>query len=288
MPELPEVETVRRGVDAAVVGKHITKVEVGRERSVRRVGKTTVIAGLTDATVMGTRRHAKYLMVDLDNGNSMMIHLRMSGRLILAAEGTTRPPHTHVVMHLAESPRAPSIQELWFVDPRTFGEVVVYPTAAEGDVVPELAELGIDPINTPLDPRGIHAVLQRKRSPIKAVLLSQRPVSGVGNIYADEILHRSHVHPRRAANRLSLSTVTTICENTVAVLAEAVELGGSTLADTQYVGLDGAYGGYQDEHMAYAREDQPCLTCAQIGATKSIRRIQVAGRSTFFCPACQH
>ena len=287
MPELPEVETVRRGVDAAVVGKHITRVEVGRERSVRRVGKKTVINGLTDATVTGTRRHAKYLMVDLDNGNSMMIHLRMSGRLILATEGATRPPHTHVVMHLAKSPLASSTQELWFVDPRTFGEVVVYPTAAEGDVVPELAELGVDPINTPLDPRAIHAVLQRKRSPIKAVLLSQRPISGVGNIYADEILHRSHVHPRRAANCLSLATVTTICENTVAVLAEAVELGGSTLADTQYVGLDGAYGGYQDEHMAYAREDQPCLTCAQNGTAKSIRRIQVAGRSTFFCPACQ-
>ena len=287
MPELPEVETVRRGVDAGVVGKRITKVEVGRERSVRRVGKKAVIAGLEGGAITGTRRHAKYLMVDLDNGHSMMIHLRMSGRLILADGGALRPPHSHVVMHLASKRAANATQELWFVDPRTFGEVVVYPTAAESDVVPELAALGVDPINTKLDPKLIHEVLQRKRSPIKAVLLSQRPISGVGNIYADEILHRSHVHPRRAANRLSLATVATICENTVAVLSEAVALGGSTLSDTQYVGLDGEYGGYQDEHLAYAREDEPCLTCAEKGTFKTIRRIQVAGRSTFFCPSCQ-
>jgi formamidopyrimidine-DNA glycosylase len=133
----------------------------------------------------------------------------------------------------------------------------------------------------------MHAALRTKRAPIKAVLLSQRPVSGIGNIYADEILHRSHVHPRRAANRLSAAKVGEICNQTVAVLTEAVALGGSTLVDTQYVGLDGSYGGYQDEHLAYGREDEPCLTCASVGREKLIKRIQVAGRSTFFCPFCQ-
>ena len=286
MPELPEVETVRRGVDAGVVGHKIIRVEVGRERSVRRVGKRAVIQGLEGGTIIGTRRHAKYLMIDLDNQHSMMVHLRMSGRLILASNGSPRPLHTHVVMHLAKRKSDPA-SELWFVDPRTFGEVVVYPTIAEADVVPELARLGVDPINSELDPDSIHAELSRRRSPIKAVLLSQTPISGIGNIYADEILHRSHIHPRRKADRISLANVKVLCENTVGVLSEAVELGGSTLSDTQYVGLDGSYGGYQDEHLAYDREDEPCLTCAASGMHRAIRRIQVAGRSTYFCPGCQ-
>ena len=287
MPELPEVETVRRGVDSSVVGKVITDVEVGRERSVRRVGKEAVINGLRGGKVIRTRRHAKYLMVDLDNDHSMMIHLRMSGRLILNSTLDPRLPHTHVVMHLASARGRKANQELRFVDPRTFGEVVVYPTELETEIVPEISALGVDPINSTLDPSAVHAVLRSKRAPIKAVLLSQRPVSGIGNIYADEILHRSHVHPRRAATRLSAAKVGEICNQTVAVLTEAVALGGSTLVDTQYVGLDGSYGGYQDEHLAYGREDEPCLTCASVGREKLIKRIQVAGRSTFFCPFCQ-
>ena len=142
MPELPEVETVRRGLQAQVVGRRITQVEVGRERTVRRTSRRAVIDGLTGATITAVNRRGKYLLCPLDTGDEVMMHLRMSGRLLVAAAGTERPPHTHVVMHLAGRPA----QELWFVDPRTFGEVVVFDPANLAVELPELARLGVDPI----------------------------------------------------------------------------------------------------------------------------------------------
>jgi formamidopyrimidine-DNA glycosylase len=142
VPELPEVETVRRGLEVQVVGRRITKVEVGRERTVRRTSRQALIDGLTGATVVAANRRGKYLLCPLDTGDEMMVHLRMSGRLLVTAAGTERLPHTHVVMHLSGTPR----QELWFVDPRTFGEVVVFDPTNAAVEMPELARMGIDPI----------------------------------------------------------------------------------------------------------------------------------------------
>ena len=144
MPELPEVETVRRGIDARVVGRKISAVTIGRERSVRRVGREAVIHGLTGVTITTARRRGKYLLCDLDSGEEMMIHLRMSGRVLVEPVGTVRPAHTHVVLSLSE--RDGVCDEMWFVDPRTFGEVVVFDPAHVAEVLPELARLGVDPI----------------------------------------------------------------------------------------------------------------------------------------------
>jgi formamidopyrimidine-DNA glycosylase len=144
MPELPEVETVRRGIESRVVGRRIGTVTVGRERSVRRVGAEAVINGLTGATITAARRRGKYLLCDLDSGDEMMIHLRMSGRVLVEPAGRARPAHTHVVLPLEA--RDGIAEEMWFVDPRTFGEVVVYDATLAHEVVPELSRLGPDPI----------------------------------------------------------------------------------------------------------------------------------------------
>lgn len=132
MPELPEVETVRRGIESKVVGRKILDVEVGRERSVRRVGKEAVIHGLTGTTMIAARRRGKYILCELDSGDAVMIHLRMSGRVLVEPVGTKRPPHTHVVLQLSK--RDGVHDEMWFVDPRTFGEVVVYDPSNEAEV----------------------------------------------------------------------------------------------------------------------------------------------------------
>ena len=151
MPELPEVETVRRGLAAHVVGRRVVEVRIGRERSVRRTGPDEAVRRLTGAVISGARRHGKYLQCPLDTGDALMVHLRMSGQLLLAPVGAPLQPHTHVVAVLEANDSRPA-EELRFVDPRTFGEFVVYDEALAGDVVPELARLGPDPL-TAADPR---------------------------------------------------------------------------------------------------------------------------------------
>lgn len=281
MPELPEVETVRRGIESRVVGRRIGEVTVGRERSVRRVGREAVITGLTGATVVSADRRGKYLLCGLDTGDRMMIHLRMSGRVIVAPHGTERPPHTHVVLPLA--PRDGTREEMWFVDPRTFGEVVVYDPAEEDEVLPELARLGVDPIRDPFDADVLRAALRGRRGALKPLLLGQHVVAGIGNIYADEILHRCRMRWNRPVDSLRRPQVQLLAEQTVAVLSEAIEAGGSTLDDTQYVDVEGNTGWFQLNHLVYGREGEGCLTCGK----SRIRRVVAAGRSTSYCARCQ-
>jgi len=280
VPELPEVETVRRGLMAQVVGRRITKVEVGRERTVRRTSRQALIDGLSGATITAVNRRGKYLLCPLDTGDELMMHLRMSGRLLVAAAGTERPPHTHVVMHLAGEPA----QELWFVDPRTFGEVVVFDPAHVAVEMPELAKMGVDPITDGLT-RDQFAVLLRARSrQIKALLLDQHVIAGIGNIYCDEALHLAGVRWDRPSDKLTAREITKLHTAIMKVLTEAIEAGGSTLADTQYVGVDGESGWFQLNHRVYDRAGERCLTCGKANVVK----VAVAGRGTHYCPRCQH
>lgn len=281
MPELPEVETVRRGIVDKVLGRRIESVHVGRERTVRRVGREAVVAGLTGATIVTARRHGKYLLFDLDTGEAMMIHLRMSGRVLVSVAGAERPAHTHVVLGL--SPREGRAEEMWFVDPRTFGEVVVYDPGHADEVLPELARLGPDPINGPFDATILRERLGGRRGSVKSALLDQGVVAGIGNIYADEVLHRCRLRHDRVPATFSTRTFATMAAVIVEVLEAAIEAGGSTLADTQYVDVEGHGGSFQDFHLVYGREGLPCLTCGK----SSIRRVMVGGRSTAYCPRCQ-
>jgi formamidopyrimidine-DNA glycosylase len=283
VPELPEVETVRRGIERRAVGRVIERVEVFRERTVRRQGREAIIDGLTDTRLVAARRRGKYLLCDLDSGGVLMMHLRMSGRVLVVDAGTARPPHTHVVMHL--SPDANGMRhEMWFVDPRTFGEVVVFDRDDEASVAPELARLGPDPIVDGLDEATLAAILRGRRGNLKALLLDQHRIAGIGNIYADEILHRARLRHHRLPSRLDAPTRRRLLAAIHFVLRDAVEKGGSTLDDTQYVGIDGEPGWFQTEHRVYDRAGQRCLTCR---SANIVRRV-VAGRSTCFCPRCQH
>ncbi|MDO8364924.1 MAG: bifunctional DNA-formamidopyrimidine glycosylase/DNA-(apurinic or apyrimidinic site) lyase [Actinomycetota bacterium] len=279
MPELPEVETVRRGLQAQVQGRRITAVEVGRERTVRRTSRQALIDGLTGATITAVNRRGKYLLCPLDTGDELMMHLRMSGRLLVAAAGTERPPHTHVVMHLAGEPA----QELWFVDPRTFGEVVVFDPANLANELPELAKMGVDPITDGLTRDQFARLLRTRSRQIKALLLDQHVVAGIGNIYCDEALHLAGVRWDRPSDKVTPREITRLHAAIMQVLHDAIEAGGSTLADTQYVGVDGEGGWFQLHHRVYDRAGQRCLTCNRANIVKAA----VAGRGTHWCPRCQ-
>jgi formamidopyrimidine-DNA glycosylase len=246
MPELPEVETVRRGLESHVVGRTIESVNIGRERSVRRVGREAVIHGLTGAKVMAARRRGKYLLLDLDTGDLVMIHLRMSGRVLVEPIGAPRPPHTHVVCRLSE--RNGQHHEMWFVDPRTFGEVVVCESDDVSQVLPELDRLGPDPIVDDFSGEVLKDRLNGRRGAIKPLLLNQHVVAGIGNIYADEVLHRVRLRWNRTVDSLSTKTINALATAITEILTEAIERGGSTLEDTQYVDIDGKSGSFQDMH----------------------------------------
>lgn len=287
MPELPEVETVRRGLARRVVGRRIERVEVGRERTVRRTSAGALIDGLTGVTITSIGRRGKYLLADLDSGDALMIHLRMSGRVLVAAAGATRPPHTHVVLHLAsDGPRdrdARPAEEVWFVDPRTFGEVVVFDPANAAAELPELARLGIDPVTDGLSRAQLAGLLGGRARQLKALLLDQHVIAGIGNIYCDEALHLAKLRPDRRADTLTAPEIGRLHRAIHEVLAEAIEAGGSTLADTQYVDVEGRGGWFQLRHRVYDRAGQRCLTCGRA----DIVRITCAGRSTCLCPRCQ-
>jgi formamidopyrimidine-DNA glycosylase len=277
MPELPEVETVRRGLQRHLVGRRIERVEVGRERSVRRTSREAVITGLTDTVVEAADRRGKYLLLPLDSGDTAMIHLRMSGQVLLAPAGAPRPPHTHVVLHLDDA------NEVWFVDPRTFGEVVVFDPDHVEVELPELARLGVDPIAEPFDVVTLRRAFGATSRALKPLLLDQHVVAGIGNIYADEILHRARLRPDRPASSLDRRRLATLQRSIVDVLTEAIGAGGSTLGDAQYVDLMGVGGSYQEDHRVYGRGGERCLTCGR----GWIRRSVTGGRGTHWCPICQ-
>ena len=279
MPELPEVETVRRGLASTLVGRRIENVEVGRERTVRRTSRAALVDGLTGATVTAANRRGKYLLCPLDTGDELMVHLRMSGRLLMGRAGDQRPPHTHVVMSLS----GPGGDELWFVDPRTFGEMVVFDPDNAAVEMPELARLGIDPVVDGLTHGQMREIVRSRRRQLKALLLDQHVIAGVGNIYADESLHRARLRHDRPSDSLSNRDADRLCDAVLGVLGEAIEAGGSTLADTQYVDVEGNGGWFQVNHRVYDRAGERCITCGRA----DIRRVVAAGRSTCFCPRCQ-
>lgn len=279
MPELPEVETVRRGMAQQVAGRRIRAVEVGRERTVRRTSRQALIDGLTGVTVTAVNRRGKYLLCPLDSGDELMVHLRMSGRLLVAAAGTPRPPHTHVVLHLDGRPE----QELWFVDPRTFGEMVVFDPANAAVEMPELARLGVDPIADGLTRRQLDRIVRSRRRQLKPLLLDQHLIAGVGNIYCDETLHRARLRPDRLGDTLTGRELGHLHSSLLQVLGAAIEAGGSTLADTQYVDVEGQGGWFQVHHLVYDRAGQRCLTCGRADIVRTVS----GGRSTCFCPRCQ-
>ncbi|MFZ9397632.1 MAG: bifunctional DNA-formamidopyrimidine glycosylase/DNA-(apurinic or apyrimidinic site) lyase [Ilumatobacteraceae bacterium] len=277
MPELPEVETVRRGLAERFVGRRIDHVWVGRERSVRRTSREELTARLSGTTPLAAQRRGKYLFCPLDTGDVLMIHLRMSGQVLIDRDDAPRPPHTHVVLGIGRS------EELRFVDPRTFGEVVAYDPREAERVVPDVVALGLDPLVDDLTATELRAMLRSTRRAMKALLLDQHVIAGIGNIYGDEILHRAGISPLRPANRVVGAKVARLRDAVVSVLSDAVAMGGSTLGDAQYVDVSGEGGSFQENHRVYGRAGERCITCGRGIVTSAV----VAGRTTSWCRVCQ-
>lgn len=268
MPELPEVETVRRSL-LPIVGCRIEGVDVWEPRLRRRLA-TDFAARVAGRRIEAIERRAKYLLFRLDDGGWMLAHLGMSGALLLRGAETRRTTHDHVRLRLAGG------LQLTLNDPRRFGLL----RAGMIEDFTELGNVGPDPLDAAFTLADFSALTRGRRKPVKNVLMDQRALGGVGNIYANEILFRAGVRPGRAAGRLTRAQVAAVFEATKAVLREAVELGGSSISD--YRDATGRPGYFQLRLAVYDRAGEPCPRCA----TRVQRTVQ-AGRSSFYCPACQ-
>jgi formamidopyrimidine-DNA glycosylase len=278
MPELPEVEVLRRDLEKEVVGKKIKSVEVTGARSVRRhKNKKEFIALLEGRKIVSVQRRGKYLVIRLDGPEALIVHLGMSGQLLRAKSAREKAPkHTHVVIHFTQGGL------LRFVDPRTFGEMFVTKYDDLEEQVEELAHLGLDPLETAMSWDLFGRMLADKHARLKSLLMDQKFIAGIGNVYSDEILFQAGLKWDRMSDALSQQEIRRLYRAIFETLQDAVKYRGSSLADEQYVDLFGRPGEYQHRHQVYDREGLACPRCRQV-----VHRARFANRSTFFCEACQ-
>ncbi len=275
MPELPEVETVRLGLESVLRGQRIARVEV-RRPDLRIPFPPDFANRLAGRLVTGLRRRAKYLLVDLDDGEVVICHLGMSGHfLVRPCAGSSCGPHDHVVITLEDG------SEVVFNDRRRFGLMTLAAGTAEADH-PLLRRLAPDPLDTSFTSGSLLARLAGRRSPVKVALLNQEIVGGVGNIYASEALHQARISPRRLAAHVGRSRAAALAGALGNVLHRAIAAGGASLRD--HVQTSGEPGYFQHDFRVYGRENAPC---ANAGCSGTIRRIVQSGRSTYLCGRCQ-
>jgi formamidopyrimidine-DNA glycosylase len=278
MPELPEVETVMRGLRARLEGHRIVRAAAHRA-DLRWALPVGLARRLTGARVLSFRRRGKYILMRLDGGDSVLLHLGMSGRMLVEKAGRNEVTlHEHLVMETDEGWR------VGFVDPRRFGSVDLVPTAQE-DAHRLLAELGPEPLDDAFSVGSLSEALAGKRTPIKAALLDQKVVAGLGNIYVCEALFRSGISPVRSAHTVPGARATRLVPAIKDTLTEAIAAGGSSLRD--YVQPDGELGYFQHAWKVYGREGEMCARCPGKPVCQGIRRIVQSGRSTFYCPRVQ-
>ncbi|WP_067440938.1 bifunctional DNA-formamidopyrimidine glycosylase/DNA-(apurinic or apyrimidinic site) lyase [Nocardioides jensenii] len=275
MPELPEVEVVRRGLDAHAVGRTITSVEVLHTRPVRRDpgGPTGFVASLTGRKITAARRRGKYLWLPLDSGDAILGHLGMSGQMLVQPPTVPDERHLRVRLTLSDG------QELRFVDQRMFGGLATSPGGA--DLPPEMAHIARDLLDEEFDLDDFTRRVRRRTSAVKRLLLDQTLVSGVGNIYADEALWRSRLHGERAGERLTARQVRELAGHAELVMREALDQGGTSF-DALYVNVNGESGYFERSLNVYGREGEACRVCGT-----PIRRVAFMNRSSYFCPVCQ-
>jgi formamidopyrimidine-DNA glycosylase len=281
MPELPEVETIANGVHARVQGVRIASVWTSGKPQTFKSPETEIGEALTGATIKSVRRVGKTVVMTVTRGRSkkpveFLIHLGMTGRLLVSAPDVPIPPHTHAVLTLADE------REIRFVDPRRFGRLSIHasddPRTTEGDQPTGYAGPGREPLTISLG--DFIALFRGRKTPIKAALLNQSLLHGVGNIYADEALFRAGIRPRGQAARLTRDEFARLRTALQTVLKRAIKLGGSSVSD--YVDAEGMRGYFQIEHKVYGHGGDPCTVCGT-----PITKIVVAGRGTHFCPQCQ-
>jgi formamidopyrimidine-DNA glycosylase len=290
MPELPEVETIARGLNSRVAGDVIESVWLGSKPEPLKSPAREMVVALESKRIAGVRRVGKHIVFDLENGGragtakktkvrskpalartpaptsstaQWIVHLGMTGRMLVCLPEEEIAKHTHAIAKLASG------RELRFVDPRRFGRLSV----SNGFAAP-----GSEPLDVEL--AQFVKLFRGRKTPIKSALLNQNLLSGVGNIYADESLFRARVRPRRRATSLTQDDLGRLYQAIQAVLKEAIALGGSSISD--YVDSDGEEGFFQLQHRVYGREGEPCLVCKT-----SVKRVVIAGRSAHYCPKCQ-
>ncbi len=274
MPELPEVETIARGVDERIRGDRIENTWFSGKPEPFKTPAPIMATELAGRRIERVYRVGKHIVFDLaETPLQWIVHLGMTGRLLVADPETPIPAHTHGILHLASG------RELRFVDPRRFGRMELHGISTKKSVPKPFAGTGREPLTITSD--DFAALFRHRRTPIKAALLNQKLLHGVGNIYADESLFRAGIRPRRMAGRLQRTELDRLHTSLQTVLSEAISLGGSSVSD--YVDAAGVKGFFQLEHRVYLRTGQPCLVCAT-----PIRRILLAGRGTHYCPNCQH
>jgi formamidopyrimidine-DNA glycosylase len=292
MPELPEVETVRRGLEPVMSGAIVEKFDV-RRRDLRFAFPTDFRKRVEGRSILALRRRAKYLLADLDSGETLIMHLGMSGRFIVEMDGQSHEPgefaqeisrhaqHDHVVFRMSGG------AVITYNDVRRFGFMDLAPSDAL-DESAHFAKMGIEPLGNGFHAEAVAELFAGKTAPLKAALLDQRLIAGLGNIYVCEALNRAKLSPRRATGTLvtkagmPAARLEKLVLEIRDVLAEAIEAGGSTLRD--YAHTDGSLGYFQHRFRAYGREDEPCRN---EGCKGTIGRIVQSGRSTFFCASCQ-
>jgi formamidopyrimidine-DNA glycosylase len=295
MPELPEVETVRRGLQPVLEGARIVRVEA-RRPDLRFPLPARFAARLEGRRVTALGRRAKYILAHVEGGLVLICHLGMSGSFRIEQEGGSDTPgvfhherskdaaHDHVVFHVEPANSPPA--RIVFNDPRRFGFMLF--SEGRPDEHPMLGDLGVEPTGNALDGELLAALLRGKKTPLKAALLDQRLIAGLGNIYVSEALWRAHLSPLRLAGTLGKASAKAhgmagrLADSIRAVIADAIAAGGSSLRD--YTHADGSLGYFQHSFAVYDRAGEPCLTP---GCGGHVQRIVQSGRSTFYCPTCQ-
>jgi formamidopyrimidine-DNA glycosylase len=280
VPELPEVEVVRRGVDEHVVGRVIAKVDVFHPRAIRRhiPGAIDFASRLAGRKVLVSDRRGKYLWLGLDSGEALLAHLGMSGQLLVQPIGAKDETHLRVRLRFADNG-----SELRFVDQRTFGGLSIEDMAeVDGSTVPvPVAHIGRDPLDPRFDLAEVIRAIRGRHTEIKRALLNQNLVSGIGNIYADEALWRAKLHGLRPTDRLSTGKVGELITAATDVMAAALSVGGTSF-DALYVNVNGQSGYFDRSLAVYGQEGLPCVRCG-----RPIRREPFMNRSSFSCPRCQ-
>jgi formamidopyrimidine-DNA glycosylase len=271
MPELPEVEVIRRGLAPLLVGRRFLAVKVGPKRLRQQSSPRELRRWLQGRRLDNLRRRGKYLRFNLEGGVTLLIHLGMTGRLLVGPPAAPPLPHVHLVFQLEGG------LDLFFQDTRRFGQVLVYPPGV--DPAP-LAQVGAEPFSRKVTPDWLLEQARGRSRPIKNFLLDARVLAGIGNIYACEILMAAGLHPTTPVGRLSREDWDRVLTETRRILRHAIKKGGTTVAN--YLNSKGETGLFQLKLLVYGRAGQPCRRC---GAT--IVRLVQAGRSTFFCPVCQ-
>jgi formamidopyrimidine-DNA glycosylase len=273
MPELPEVETIRRQLAPHLEGRTIVRAVIGDARFTRPVVPAEVEAGLAGSRIEALGRRGKYLIWSLTGDRHLLVHLRMTGALLYDPVEATALPHARAWLELDDGHR------VVYVDPRRFGTAhLIDGTSARDAYLDE--RLGVEPLTPEFTAQHLRTLARGVRAPVKAFVLDQRRIAGVGNIYADEALYRARIHPLRPAGRLTTAQLAALRDAIELALAAGIEAKGASIDDFQHI--DGARGSFQDRFLVHLREGKPCPTC---GTT--IRKMYVGGRGTYVCERCQ-